>query len=141
MFTMLAGFECTRQGKSRASQSSKTEAFTKLVLSAKSGLGLFQFRFPGTAVPASDAAATQLEQSLSHRHGVPSSFVTPSNRETWAPSTTGGASELSCGCRVGTEQTAALLKDDPAGKAGLLKPEIHSWAAGKGVLAPGQPMQ
>jgi uncharacterized protein len=43
--------------------------------------------------------------------------------------------------RVGTDQTAALLKDDPAGKAGLLKPEIHSWATGKGVLAPGQPMQ
>jgi uncharacterized protein YciI len=43
--------------------------------------------------------------------------------------------------RVGADQTAALLKDDPAGKAGLLKPEIHSWATGKGVLAPGQPMQ
>jgi uncharacterized protein YciI len=43
--------------------------------------------------------------------------------------------------RVGTDQTAALLKDDPAGKAGLLKPEIHPWATGKGVLAPGQPMQ
>jgi uncharacterized protein YciI len=43
--------------------------------------------------------------------------------------------------RVGTEQTSALLKDDPAGKAGLLKPEIHPWATGKGVLAPGQPMQ
>jgi uncharacterized protein len=42
--------------------------------------------------------------------------------------------------RVGTDQTAALLKDDPAGKAGLLMPEIHSWATGKGVLAPGQPM-
>jgi uncharacterized protein YciI len=43
--------------------------------------------------------------------------------------------------RIGTEQTSALLKDDPAGKAGLLKPEIHPWATGKGVLAPGQPMQ
>jgi uncharacterized protein len=43
--------------------------------------------------------------------------------------------------RVGTEQTAALLKEDPAAKAGLLKPEIHPWATGKGVLAPGQPLQ
>jgi uncharacterized protein len=43
--------------------------------------------------------------------------------------------------RVGTEQTATLLKDDPTVKAGMLKPEIHPWATGKGVLAPGQPMQ
>ena len=43
--------------------------------------------------------------------------------------------------RVGTEQTASLLKDDPTLKAGLLKPEIHGWATGKGVLAAGQPMQ
>jgi uncharacterized protein YciI len=43
--------------------------------------------------------------------------------------------------RVGTEQTAALLKDDPTVKAGLFKPEMHPWATGKGVLAPGQPVQ
>ncbi len=43
--------------------------------------------------------------------------------------------------RVGMEQTAALVKDDPIVKAGLLKPEIHSWITGKGVLAPGQPVQ
>jgi uncharacterized protein YciI len=43
--------------------------------------------------------------------------------------------------RVGAEQTATLLKDDPTVKAGLLKPEIHPWGTGKGVLAPGQPMQ
>jgi len=43
--------------------------------------------------------------------------------------------------RVGMEQTAALVKDDPAVKAGLLKPEIHSWITGKGVLAAGQPVQ
>jgi len=43
--------------------------------------------------------------------------------------------------RVGTEQTARLVKDDPIVKTGLLKPEIHSWITGKGVLAPGQPMQ
>jgi uncharacterized protein YciI len=43
--------------------------------------------------------------------------------------------------RVGTEQTAALVKDDPTVKAGLLKPEIHPWITGKGVLAAGQPMQ
>jgi uncharacterized protein YciI len=43
--------------------------------------------------------------------------------------------------RVGPEQAARLLKDDPDVKAGLLKPEIHPWATGKGVLAPGQPMQ
>src|SRR5580658_1713897 len=42
---------------------------------------------------------------------------------------------------VGTEQTATLLKDDPAVRAGLLKPEVHLWGTGKGVLAPGQPMQ
>ncbi len=43
--------------------------------------------------------------------------------------------------RVGTEQTATLLKDDPIVKAGLLKPEMHPWCTGKGVLAAGQPMQ
>jgi uncharacterized protein YciI len=43
--------------------------------------------------------------------------------------------------RVGTEQTAKLVKDDPSVKAGLLKPEIHPWITGKGVLAPGQPVQ
>jgi uncharacterized protein len=43
--------------------------------------------------------------------------------------------------RVGAEQTATLLEDDPTIKAGLLKPEIHAWITGKGVLAPGQPMQ
>jgi uncharacterized protein YciI len=43
--------------------------------------------------------------------------------------------------RVGAEQTAKLAQDDPIVKAGLLKPEIHPWGTGKGVLAPGQPMQ
>ncbi|MFZ0299712.1 MAG: YciI family protein [Candidatus Sulfotelmatobacter sp.] len=42
--------------------------------------------------------------------------------------------------RVGAEQTAVLLKDDPIVKAGLLKPEMHPWGTGKGVLAAGQPM-
>jgi uncharacterized protein YciI len=43
--------------------------------------------------------------------------------------------------RVGTERTSMLTKDDPAVKAGLLRTEIHPWISGKGVLAPGQPMQ
>jgi uncharacterized protein len=43
--------------------------------------------------------------------------------------------------RVGVDQTATLLKDDPSVKAGLLKTEIHPWATGKGVLASGQPFQ
>jgi uncharacterized protein YciI len=43
--------------------------------------------------------------------------------------------------RVGAEQTAVLMKDDPIVKAGLLKPEMHPWGTGKGVLAAGQPMQ
>jgi len=43
--------------------------------------------------------------------------------------------------RVGAEQTATLLKDDPDVKVGLLKPEIHPWGTGKGVLASGQPME
>jgi uncharacterized protein len=43
--------------------------------------------------------------------------------------------------RVGAEQTATLLKDDPIVKAGLLKPEIHPWGTVKGVLAAGQPLQ
>lgn len=43
--------------------------------------------------------------------------------------------------RVGSEQTATLLNNDPTVKAGLLKPEFHPWATGKGVLAPGQPLQ
>ncbi|MGA8186719.1 MAG: hypothetical protein WB625_27190 [Candidatus Sulfotelmatobacter sp.] len=43
--------------------------------------------------------------------------------------------------RVGAEQSTTLLKDDPTVKAGLLQTEIHPWAAGKGVLASGQPLQ
>lgn len=43
--------------------------------------------------------------------------------------------------RVGTEQTAKLMQDDPPVKAGMVKPEIHAWGTGKGVLASGQPMQ
>ena len=43
--------------------------------------------------------------------------------------------------RIGRDQTGALVKDDPTVKAGLLKPEIHPWITGKGVLAAGQPVQ
>jgi uncharacterized protein len=43
--------------------------------------------------------------------------------------------------RVGTDETATLTQDDPIVKAGLLKPEIHPWGTGKGVLASGQPME
>jgi uncharacterized protein len=43
--------------------------------------------------------------------------------------------------RVGAEETARLMQDDPAVKAGLVKTEIHPWGTGKGVLASGQPMQ
>jgi len=43
--------------------------------------------------------------------------------------------------RVGVEETAKLVRDDPTVKAGLLKTEIHPWITGKGVLAAGQPMQ
>src|SRR5260221_295547 len=43
--------------------------------------------------------------------------------------------------RVGEAQTAKLAQEDPVVKAGLLKPELHPWATGKGVLASGQPLQ
>jgi uncharacterized protein YciI len=43
--------------------------------------------------------------------------------------------------RVGTEETAKIVQDDPIIKAGLLKTEMHPWITGKGVLEPGQPMQ
>jgi hypothetical protein len=43
--------------------------------------------------------------------------------------------------RVGAEQTAKLMQDDPTVKAGLLKTEIHPWGTVTGVLASGQPMQ
>ena len=43
--------------------------------------------------------------------------------------------------RVGVEETAKLVRDDPTVKAGLLKTEIHPWITGKGVLASGQPTQ
>lgn len=43
--------------------------------------------------------------------------------------------------RVGAEQTAKLTQEDPIVKAGMLKPEIHPWGTGNGVLASGQPMQ
>jgi uncharacterized protein YciI len=43
--------------------------------------------------------------------------------------------------RVAAEETAKLTQGDPAVKSGLLKTEIHPWGTGKGVLAPGQPLQ
>ena len=43
--------------------------------------------------------------------------------------------------RVGAEETAKVVQDDPIIKAGLLKTEIHPWITGKGVLAAGQPLQ
>jgi len=43
--------------------------------------------------------------------------------------------------RVNAAQTAKLTQEDPAVKAGLLKPELHPWATGKGVLSSGQPLQ
>jgi uncharacterized protein YciI len=43
--------------------------------------------------------------------------------------------------RVNEAQTAKLAQEDPAVKAGLLKPELHPWATGKGVLVSGQPLQ
>jgi uncharacterized protein YciI len=43
--------------------------------------------------------------------------------------------------RVNEEKTAKLGQEDPAVKAGLLRPELHPWATGKGVLASGQPLQ
>jgi uncharacterized protein YciI len=43
--------------------------------------------------------------------------------------------------RVGAEETAKLVQNDPVVKAGLLKTEMHPWITGKGVLAAGQPMQ
>jgi uncharacterized protein YciI len=42
---------------------------------------------------------------------------------------------------VGADQTATLLKSDPAVRGGLLNPEMHPWITGKGVLASGQPVQ
>lgn len=43
--------------------------------------------------------------------------------------------------RVGQAQTAKLAEEDPVVKAGILKPELHPWATGKGVLAAGQALQ
>lgn len=43
--------------------------------------------------------------------------------------------------RVGADETAKLLQDDPTVKAGVLKPEIHPWATGTGALAPGEPLK
>jgi uncharacterized protein YciI len=43
--------------------------------------------------------------------------------------------------RVGAEQTARLLQEDPTVKASLLKTEIYPWGACKGALAAGQPLQ
>jgi uncharacterized protein YciI len=43
--------------------------------------------------------------------------------------------------RVGEEEAGKLAQEDPVVKAGVLKPELHPWATGKGVLASGQPLQ
>jgi uncharacterized protein YciI len=43
--------------------------------------------------------------------------------------------------RVGAEETAKLMQDDPSVKGGLVKTEMHPWGTGVGVLAAGQPLQ
>jgi len=43
--------------------------------------------------------------------------------------------------RVGVEQTAKLMQEDPIVKAGFLRTEMHPWGTGKGVLAAGLPME
>ena len=43
--------------------------------------------------------------------------------------------------RVAEAQAANLAQEDPVVKARVLKPELHPWATGKGVLASGQPLQ
>lgn len=43
--------------------------------------------------------------------------------------------------RVAVEEATKLVNEDPTVKAGLLKAEMHPWATGKGVLAPGQPLE
>ena len=43
--------------------------------------------------------------------------------------------------RAAADESAKLIQADPIVKAGVLKAEIHPWITGKGVLAPGQPMQ
>lgn len=44
-------------------------------------------------------------------------------------------------CRLSVDDCAKVAQEDPAVQAGVLKPEIHPWATGKGVLAPGQPLK
>jgi len=43
--------------------------------------------------------------------------------------------------RIGPEQTAVLVQQDPLVKTGLVKVEIHSWGTAKGILPSGQPLQ
>jgi uncharacterized protein YciI len=52
----------------------------------------------------------------------------------------GGDSDLLRGLviyRVGPQETATLVADDPLVKAGFVKSEVHPWTTEKGVLAPG----
>jgi len=71
----------------------------------------------------------------------PFPFSDPTNDPTTSPTTDSGDLRAVTIFRVGAEQTAKLTQDDPIVKAGFLKPEIHPWGTGKGVLASGQPMQ
>jgi hypothetical protein len=43
--------------------------------------------------------------------------------------------------RLKLNETTKVVEGDPAIKSGVLKPEMHPWATGKGVLAPGRPLQ
>jgi uncharacterized protein YciI len=43
--------------------------------------------------------------------------------------------------RLKQDESTKIVNTDPLVKAGLVKAETHPWATGKGVLAPGQPLQ
>lgn len=43
--------------------------------------------------------------------------------------------------RVKADEGTKIINEDPDVRAGMLRAEVHPWATGKGILAPGQPLQ
>jgi uncharacterized protein YciI len=92
--------------------------------------------------PQWDPASSRFKQTLDAHRDYARRLADQGKVAIAGPFPLGDPRELRSVCifRLGPDETAKLVADDPSIKAGLLSPEIHLWATAKGILAPGQPL-